>query len=90
MKFLHHTILIFKGTLINATWIHNIRINGQDKFKIRIVQMLLKPDLHTYELVKLKQRENTCYHDFLYEVKIHCKNNQVNALFRRHTIGGKV
>ena len=39
MKFLHHSILIFKGSLKHETWIHNINMNVQEKFKIRIVKM---------------------------------------------------
>ena len=38
MKFLHHAIPIFKGQLKHATWILDIRMNVQEKFKIRFVQ----------------------------------------------------
>ena len=55
-KFLHHAIQIFKGSLIHATWIHDIRMNVQEKFSIKNVQMSCSPELHTCEYEELKQR----------------------------------
>ena len=57
MKFLNHAMLIFKGPLQHATWIHEIRMNVQEKIKIRIVQILFSPELHTCKSEELKQRE---------------------------------
>ena len=53
MEFLHHAVSIFKGPLKHATWIHDIKMNVQEKFEIKIVQMLLSPENSD----KLKQRE---------------------------------
>ena len=69
MKFLHHAILIFKGPLKHATWIHDIRMNVQEKFKIRIVQILFSPKLHACESKELEQREKGWCHDFLHKIK---------------------
>ena len=55
MKFLHHEIPIFKGPLKHAIWIHDIRMNAQQKFKIRIVQMSLRPELYTCECKDLNR-----------------------------------
>ena len=57
MTFLHQAIPIFKGPLKHATWIHDIRMNVQEKFKIKIVQMLFSPELHSCDSDELKQRE---------------------------------
>ena len=39
MTFLHQVIPIFKGLLKHATLIYDIRMNVQERFKIKIVQM---------------------------------------------------
>ena len=49
MKLLHDAISIFKGPLKQSTWIHDIRMNVQEKFKIRIVQVSFTLELHTCE-----------------------------------------
>ena len=41
MTFLHQTIPIFKGPLKHATWIYDIRIIVQKKFKIEICKCCL-------------------------------------------------
>ena len=41
-----------------VTWIHDIKMNLQEKFKIRIVQMSFSPELHTCDCEELKQRED--------------------------------
>ena len=87
MKFLYHAISIFKWPLKNVIWIHDIRTNVQEKFKIRTVQMSFRPELHMCECEKLKQREQVCCHDFLHEIITNYKNNQVNAWFRKNTRG---
>ena len=69
----------------HATWIHDMRMNVHEKFKIRIVQMLFSPELHTCESEELKHREKEQHHDFLHEIITHYKNNQVNAWFKRNT-----
>ena len=45
MMFLHHAISIFKGPLRHAMWIHDIRMNVQDNFKISIVQIMSGTEL---------------------------------------------
>ena len=57
MTFLHQVIPIFKGLLKHATWIHDIRMNVHEKFKIKIVQMLFSLELCSCEYEKLKQRK---------------------------------
>ena len=85
IKFLHHIIPIFKRPLKNATWTYAMRMNGQETFEIRIVQMSFRPELHMYECEQLKYREKGCCHDSLHEIITHYKNNQVNAWLRRNT-----
>ena len=57
MKFLHHAIPVFKEPLKHTAWSHDIRMNVQEKYKLRIVQMSFTPELHTYKSEKLKQRK---------------------------------
>ena len=57
MTFLHHAIPIFKGQLKLATWTHDIMMNMQEKFMIKIVQMSFSPELLTCDFEELKQRE---------------------------------
>ena len=52
-----------------VTWIHDIKMNLQEKFKIRIVQMSFSPELHTCDCEELKQREDGWSHHFLHEFK---------------------
>ena len=73
MKFLHHAIQIFKDPLKHTTWIHDIRMNVQEKLNIRIVQMTFSPEIHTFGSENLKQREKGLCHDFLLEIKTHYK-----------------
>ena len=79
MKFSQHAIPIFKEPLKHATWINDIRMNVQEKFTIRIVQMSFSPELHTCESDELKQRERGQCHDFVHEIITHYKSIQVNA-----------
>ena len=79
MPFLHHALLVFKEPLKHATWIHDIRMNVQENFKIKIVQMSFSHELHTCESEQLKQREEGRRHDFLHEIITHYNSNQVNA-----------
>ena len=59
MTFLHQATPIFKAPLMHTTWIHDIRMNVQKKFKIKIVQMSFSPELHTCDSEELKQRKRT-------------------------------
>ena len=79
MTFLHQAVPIFKGQLKAATWVHDIRMNVQEKIKINIVQILFSPELCTCSSDELKQRERGQHHDFFHEIITHYKNNQVNA-----------
>ena len=76
MKFLHHATPIFETPLKNATLIHDIRMNVQEKFKIRIVQITYRPELHTCGSEALKRREKVHYYEFLHEIVTHNKNKQ--------------
>ena len=86
MTVLHHVILIFKGPLKHAMWIHDVRMNVQEKSKIKIMEISFSSELHTCDNEDLKQRDQGQCHDFLHKVIIHYKNNQVNAQFERKTI----
>ena len=57
MTFLHQAIPIFNGPLKHSTWINDIRMNVQEKFEIRIVQMMFSPELCSCDSYKLKQKE---------------------------------
>ena len=86
VKFQHNSIQIFIGPLKNATWTHDSRMNVQEQFKIRIVQISFRLELCMCESEKLKQREKLHVHDFLHENITHYKN----AWFRKKTRGEKV
>ena len=58
IKFLHQSIPILKGSVKHSTWIHDIRMNVQEKFESDIKQILFSPQLCTCESEELKQREN--------------------------------
>ena len=58
MKFLHHAISIFKGPLKHTKCIHDIRMNVQEKFKIRIVQMSDSPHHCTCHFCGAKTERN--------------------------------
>ena len=68
MMFLHHAIPIFKGPLKHATWIHDIKMNVEEKFKIKTLQIAFKTELHTC-VSEVKLREKWQCHDFLHEIK---------------------
>ena len=68
MDFLYHVIPIFNGPLKHAIWTLDITMNVQKKFKIRILQMSFRAELHICECEELKQREKVCCHEFLHEI----------------------
>ena len=72
MRFLHQAILIFKGPLKHATWIHDIRMNVQEKFNIKIVQMLFSPELGSCDSDELKQRFCSWNHNSSYKQTSQC------------------
>ena len=83
IKLLYQVFQIFAGPLKHATWIHDIKMNVQEKLKIRIVQMSFSPALCKCEFEELEQRERGQCHDFPHEIITHYKNYQVNAWFRK-------
>ena len=62
-RFSHHAIPIFKRPLKHATWIYDIRMNVQEKFKTRIVQMSFCPELPPCDSEEPRQRIKRQHHD---------------------------
>ena len=73
----------FQGTTQICNIDSCIRMNVEEKFKIQIVQMSFRSELHTCEYEELKQRETIHCHDFLHEI-IYCYKNIKSV----HGLGG--